>query len=1052
MLIISLVWAASAADIPDKIELTSSKDWVVANNYDSALITAQVMNVTNNSVIPGVAVQFYVINTTMGSITPVSAITGADGKATATLTTKIVSGNASIIAYLTSNPSLSKTLVQKIDHGEPYVMMVNYNDQVSVSSTTTIIVSLYDKYGNRIDLKRDAEGMGPQVRFKVASPGSNATFLGTWLGDEYDGVEIYPESINGLHVNGTGEVAIDLIVSSLFGDNIVTINPLCAIPDRFISIRGDTRETIPAAMDIMVNPTVLYQPADGKSKFSITYTMFDKDANRLNGKDVLISAVRTDSGLSENLGSYEVTTTAEGGGVLSFGPKDTPMLVTLTARSQDNPNVTGSSIIEFYEIGPAFLGLTAMPDIMPSRDVSNSFNASVMAKVTDRKSNPVSGIPVNFRITPLDYPDPEIQTSEPFLGYTLGTTSITGTTNEDGVANTIFAPGLFNSTSQQLQYGERASANCTLTAEAAGLTQDHILNWKNFPFISVETEVSASNVTINDTIDITIKIRGEGMSISMREPMDVVLATSRARSMLEEEPSDRMILAYTAERLFIDQISQTKPYVGTDQIGLLTFGGNPKGVPDILAGSNGWSKGDAGDDGKTGDDAAYVGANYLWNGITAYNDFSTWEVLPTSDMAVLRAAIPKTVPFGGTSNQNEMPFRRAMYDAITQLRGTQNSNKAIVALVDSDITDYGDVLARGNAGNKDPGKYNGGTQSYYPFDGPDPAHKWADNDQRQNMAVYAQDNGVKIYIIYAAKQLNNHDQTTLQTLAQQTGGLYNYTGNDPNSLSNAYSWIAASIMRDAAVNATMTIDMGTVKVNQANIVQNTTPVFGYVYEPGISTVIKLLEDYNPVPLKSENIDQTEDYKDYILSFYVGTVQLHQTWQAKYRLRTLMTGDIDIFGNGSVIKFENLGSDISYQLPSVWIQVPIDKTTKHETYDLTINNFLGDAQADAVALDWSLTYSDVNATPDVVQAKIYYLDRYGNMKLFHTYHGLAGSIYIPNNILPPSTEWKFRLIANAPHAPTRVAEWPTSNTATVPEAGGGASIWPFGSGRGSMVLE
>jgi hypothetical protein len=538
----------------------------------------------------------------------------------------------------------------------------------------------------------------------------------------------------------------------------------------------------------------------------------------------------------------------------------------------------------------------------------------------------------------------------------------------------------------------------------------------------------------------------------MREPMDVILATSRARSMLEEEPSDRMTLAYAAENLFINQISESKPYVGTDQIGLLTFGGNPKGVANILSGSNGWSKGDAGLDNNPGDDAAYVGANYLWNGITTYNDQSTWEVLPTSDMTALRTAIPKTVPFGGTSNQNEMPLRRAMYDAITQLRNTPNSNKAIVALVDSDITDYGDVLARGNAGNKDPGKYNGGTQSYYPFDGPDPAHKWSNNDPRQNMAVYAQDSGVKIYVIYAAKQLNSHDETTLMTLAQQTGGLYNYTGNDPGTLSNAYSWIAASIMREAAVNATMMIDMGTVKVNQVNIVQNSTPVFGYVFDPGNSTVIKLIEDYNPVPLKTEVIDQTEDYKDYVLTFYVGTVQLHQTWQAKYRLRTLMTGDIDIFGNGSVIKFENLGSDISYQLPSVWIQVPTDKTTKHETYDLTINKFIGHAQSDAVALDWSLSYTDVNATPDVMQAKIYYLDRYGNMKLFHTYHGLDGNIYIPNNILPPSTEWKFRLVADAPLAPTRIAEWPTSNTVPITENAGGSSIWPFGSGRGSMVLE
>jgi hypothetical protein len=1045
----------SAVESPYNITLTKApKEWIIANGIDTVSLTAHVANITDSSNVSGQSVQFYV-NPSMGSISPATLTTGSDGNVTTTFRTKTVSGSAIIQVYLANNQSVNSTVTQKIDHNDPYQMTVNFPDAVNVGSNATIIAGLFDKYGNRIDLRRDNETgtNGPQLRFAVTSPGSNASFQGSWNGQNYNDTVIFSSPTSGLYVNGTGQVVVNLKVSNLIGNNIVTINPLTSIPDRYFTITGVTVASLPEVMEITVNPNRLYQPNDNKSRFSITYLLFDESGNRLNGKNIFVTADRIDPETGEVLetfGQSTVTTTAAGPAVYLFPPKTEPMYVRVLAVSQDNENLTGSSLIEFYQPGPAFLGLTAMPDIMPSKDVATSVNSSIMAKVTDQKSIAVPNMTVNFTITPLDYP--VVQTTVPFLGTTIDTQTLSIVTNQDGKAETIFNPGTFNISGHQL-----FSANCTLGAEVMGhpgIAKSHIMTWKNFPFISVTTSVSNStNLSVNDTIDVTIKIQGEGMEIAYREPMDVVLATSRSKSMMQEDPNDRMIYAYIAERLFIDKITQTYPYTGSDMIGLLTYGGDPNGIP--LRPTKGNFKWTAGIDNTDSDDDSYISNNYLGSNVPkkTYYDESTWEVPPTSDYDSIRNAINYTVPYGGDDNRNEEPLRKALYDSITQLRNTTNQDKVIIALVDSQTNDYGNILAKGQAVHTV--KINEGNR-YYAFSGPDGS--WGDYDPNQNMATYAQNSGVKIYVIYAPSQLNQADRSDFITLAQLTGGAYNETENDASKLPGIYDWIADTILKEAAINATMTINMGTIKVNQVDIIQNETPVFDYVFVPGESTHIQLLkeEDGTTQTIREETIDQTSDYSDKILTFVVGTVKLHEIWQADYRLRILMEAeDIDIFGNGSVISFENLGSDISYQLQTISISVPTEKTSKEETYDLVINDFRGFPQGEYVLLDWDLTYTGPNITSNDVTAEIFYKDRYGNMESLHNYTGLkppyGSPISIPKNILPPDTDWMFKIVANAYRAPERIAYWPELNPEQSSEANPFEPFWPFGPKKGSIVL-
>ena len=1028
LLCIALLLAALscvvAVDAYGLVQVPEDMPWLSATGSDSATITVHLIDTLYGTDVPGKNVTFNITYGT-GTLSQKVAVTNETGYATTIFTTGTKSCEAIIRAELEEDPGVAVNIIQPIDHAAPKFITVYYSNVVPVAENISIIVKMYDQYGNPVDNLRELNEDRPpeEVYFSMSSPNGTGYFTGSWEGVEYNGTTIF-NSVLGLPVNSSGIIEMNLKMDVLPGKTHVIIDPLPSTVSsvKYIDIEGYAGGT-PAVMDQSVNPAILYQPADGnpESIFSITYWLYDEFGNPLNGKDIHIT-----TSLNEE---FEVTTSADGSAVILYGPKNDPGYVTLTANAlesiEDNPPVSRSCVVEFYDSTPVYMGISAIPGMVPSLDIGNNVNSTVKVKITDSKGMPVSGEQVNFSINNTQIYSGN-QTSAPYLDSSYNMT------NENGFAIVHFIPGAFVKVGEE-GYDGAANASSVVEASWNNKTEDITINYKNFPFLSIYTSVTSENITIGDTVDVTIQVRGEGLPTVIRKKVNVVLLTSRAASMLKGEPDDRMVFTYQAEHVFIDKLMNSHPIDGPDQVGLLTQGGNPAGVANVSYTQPGWSAGDAGLDQDEEDDSNYTAAHYPGNGLQEYNDYATWEQTPTENLALLKQKINFTTPCSSTNknaNQNELPLRLGLYESIKQLYNSSYETKAVIVLVDSEITDYGDVLAEGSA------DYNwhnmaGCTERYYPFNGPDPNNRWHPWDKKdkledpnQNLASFANNYGVKIYVIYTADQLDNCDETTLKTLATQTGGNFNNTGGDPSKIPEIYSWIADQIMNEAGVETQMAVDMGTLEMNGAFVTYDpddpvNTSVFDYIYEPGVSTLVRNYYKNNTVIEEDKSINQTDDfYDDHILHFYLGTIHLDQIWQATYRLRSLVNGTVKVPGPNTNITTNVSGVNFTYDISDEFVTVEPDLSTAPPTYDLIITDFsIAPESRDVATLDWTLAYTGPDA--NTVLSKLYYKNDEGIWILIASRHGLSGSVIFDTGSLPEGI-LELKLVASAERAPTRYA--------------------------------
>lgn len=1038
LILFSLVLGiVSAGDNPDVIVMNHfAINWPVANGASTVPVTVTVMNETDENVIPGIWVKF-IDSPDLGSFSPEVTTTNAAGVASSTFFVGTESGDTNLscqVYYIQDDIVGNAEIPLHIDHGAPWDKDLNYENEVPVGTNTSITVHLKDYYGNPIDNRNTGQTSHETVIFTLlGSPGDN---VGFWD----DGVLV--NQIEG-SVDADGNVTVEFFVDTVPGNNIIFIEPQSSVVDETITILG-TATGIPTMIDQKVNPTVLYQPNDNIHKFSLAYTLFDEFGNRQNGK--IIDLHVTGYGDPED---YVIETAWDGTAVFTYGPSSVVKTVDVTAISRDDSNVSASISLEFYDKRPVNLALSAIPSTIPSKDVGSNSTSSLYAKVTDEKGKGVSDEWVDF-ILQHGTPYPSEQVAMPYLGDHMNTSSIK--TDSYGLAIGTFSPGEFSLAGDpNVTYNPISSANATVQAKwwcekySEYKYDNASLEWKNFPFLSIYTSVSNFSAEVGDVVDVTIQLKGEGLAVKYREPMDVVLATSRAYSMLEESP-DRMTYAYIAENAFIDRLMESRPLGGRDHIGLLTSGGNPLnegiqgGVANILDIEKQFKK-LAGDDTTEADDTIYVNTNYIGNGEISYEDWVTWEEQFTSELGIIKNAIPKTTPWDSKkfSNKPSNPLRKSVYESITALRNETNSIKAIVLLVDSEITFYGDLLAEGSP-SYTPYKLNGGTNQYTPFLGPTnhPNYPWNEDstiEPLQNMANYAQSEGVKVYVVYAASQVNNADWTTLSTLATQSGGAI-VRAQNAAELESWYTWIADKLIEEAAIDTTMNVDMGVIQVNGAPIEQSGSPVFEYVHVDNVSTRIKNYYT-NGTVVSDETINQTDDYNDdYKLEFYVGTINIQQVWEATYRLKLLVEGNIDLFGDESVINFTNplLGGDstISTDLGNLFLTSNPVQDVKTPTYDLTINSFectnceynnainKWEVKENTINLAWDIDYTGIADHPLNNRIYIKNMDKSGSWKQITARRGENGNVKISTWNLEKGN-YSFRLVSSAEYAPTKTKD-------------------------------
>ncbi|WP_286681180.1 VWA domain-containing protein, partial [Methanoculleus sp. DTU007] len=486
---------------------------------------------------------------------------------------------------------------------------------------------------------------------------------------------------------------------------------------------------------------------------------------------------------------------------------------------------------------------------------------------------------------------PYFQTMEPELAAT------SGETDGDGYAIVEFRPGAFTTDRNDPRWSDTATGTATVRATWGNISRDIVLTWKNYPYLSVETEVSPETVAVNDTVDVTIRVKGDGWALQP-DPIDVVLVIDRSSSMTGKDvwPS-RIAAAKSAAQIFVGEMNQDR-----DRIGLVSY-----------------SK-------------------------------KTYKDLPLTDDY---SGVNETIE--GLNTKSGTGTRKGLYVAIQEMVDNKNSDPdavhAVVLMTDGEYNYYGDPLARGNGYTVD--FFGWGSSNDYTI--------FPDLGGQQNLADYAKNNGIQLYMISFSKDLSEGDHTweTMDTLAEETGGKH-YHADTAEELAQVYTEIAGELKTEAGVDTELDVVFENVEVN-GNFTSG-TGVFDYVHEDGVSTTIESWVDnetghHEIIPRYTRDDTPNWTASNPHLPFNIGTVRLGQTWETTFRLAVKTEGNINVFGPGSTISFNN-GTD-TLALPDTFITAYPLNNTGLDFRSLEISNlrFTGvEPVTEFLPVAWDLNYT------------------------------------------------------------------------------------------------
>jgi len=936
ILICTLSAVAQAEAAPDHMTI-SAKDWMVANGVDSSAIAVTVFDEAGNPI--PVADMTFRVNAPW-SLSIVNGRTDSFGKITTSLQPTTKSGAAAITVNASVLEggvlkSIEQVYTQNIDHSTPAAAVPAYELNVSVGSTTAIDVKVTDAYGNPVDNRNVVE----TVQFTASGTGDS----GFWDGSSFVKMLSVP-------VNSDGIADVTYLVTKA-GSNFVDIQPPAPIFHRLITITG-VNDGSPYAISQAISPggyPYPYTKTDG-SRFRVVYTLIDQYGNPSGNRGVHITT---------SIPGEEITLMSNSNGVVAYYyQKDSAGLYTLTATAVDNTSVTASQTVEFIAADPTTMLLTASPQTMPSRDVKASMTSTLFAKVIDAKGNPVEGEVVTFTIWSYSI-GAYNQTSKPSIENGSIVTDIpramiTAITDSDGLGQVTFRPGAFTWDRSDPLYSYTAEGSALVQATWRDITHTIELQYKNYPFLSVDAFAEPKTLVVNDSVNITIRLKGDGWALQ-QAPIDVVLLTDRSGSMLynetldtstnpdriiSESPDDRMVMAMNAAKLFVDQMNNA------DRIGLVSFAD--------LSGTNGWAilfdtgspylygyHWRAGRDysinhygngvAYSTDDTSYVTTHYPGHGASGKyygSAMATVDLGLTYDKSTVKNIVSQMVPNGGTS------MRRGLYESVKRIindpeivaHKRDDSVKAIVLLTDG----------AWNTGGDPRGGY--GVESY-PEIG------------RGSVITWAKNNEIKIFTIALGSEPY---QDQLQAYADETGGKA-YIASSGLDLDTIYTSIAGELHTEAGVDTTMDLAFQNVEVNGALIPG--LDALKYVPIDPISTHEFSYNLSMPV-IVNRFYDQTADWNDdQSLHFNVGTIFVGGVWEVNFSMKVLRDGNIKILDSTSTIKF-NDGSELP--LPDTYITARPDNPGAGPE---GIGIWVKDVQrtdtgitSDFVDIAWNLTYT------------------------------------------------------------------------------------------------
>jgi hypothetical protein len=902
-IIIFLIPGTGAVD-PDYLIVTTDVPWVVAGGTDTASVSVTVMN-SSIGPISAVPVRIWCEDPTMGTITVDRGLTNANGLVVGTFTSGTRSGVATIIAEVVGIP-LRNSTHQRVDHAEPKRWSyLSYPAKLPVNSAATLQIQMKDAYDNVVDDRRIAETV------TLLSAGEEGS--GFWTGSEYLPRITAP-------VGADGNVTVQYKVPPIAQNTIIQVS---APPTVISNIQWIVLTSV------AVHPSTLYSyltPENGQVKandedtFTLIYTLKDEWGN-----PVPNAAVWRNTTLGEH---DRFLTNDEGIVITRYGPKNSVGEVTITATVEGYPDVTVSNPVAFIPTDPVMWELTANPDTVASREVDEDALTYIRAIVMDRQGDMVEDEPVLFEIVQTTGSVP--LTREPEL------TAGTAWTDADGFATVGLRPGAFPSATDP-SYNPSSLGTAIVQATWRGNVKQIPVYFKNYPYLRVQTYVYPTTVRVNQTVDVTVRLIGDGWAYQQK-PLDVILCTDRSGSMLRnksESIEDRMVHAMGAAKVFVGELSPQ------DRIGLVSFGDN--------AGTHGWANLTggrdqyyshywAGVDGSHSDDDRYIASHYPGNP-HRYNSLATIDSTLMFDKTAACNTIDQMVPCGGT------PMREGLYRSVrlflTDPTPRPNAIKAIVLLTDGAWNTGGDP--RGERG----------------------AASWPDDniEARDSIATWAKENGIRIYTIGLGNE-PYHDQ--LQEYAEETGGKY-YFAPTADQLAAIYTKIVGDLKVIAAAKPQVNLSFQRLNVSYNNQTSSTPggEVFDYIRENGYSTLISSWEATSSgwQLLYHYEQDDTQNWSARELYFDAGDIRIGQIWQVSFRFIAKTPGSINIFGPESAIRLSGEGGNQIQPLPDTFITALANLTLQTEDQvrvdvkDLrVVGELIGDGATDLLPIGWTLNYT------------------------------------------------------------------------------------------------
>ncbi|EJG06403.1 von Willebrand factor, type A [Methanofollis liminatans DSM 4140] len=945
---------AAASGLPT---ISLSNDTACLTVGGSETVTVQVNDETSRVVN---------LSSTLGTLAPSVVTTDAQGRATATFTAGTVSGTATITAVFTDESgeevSASKDLL--IDHSTPInISSLSCPDEGSVGSEVEIALALSDRWGNPVDNANIIEN----VTFTVGSPGDGAAFI---IGDRRAASVSLP-------VDSKGWVNATLRLSTIAGENIVQICPPGLVGSSYITITG-VADGPPVSIESAYASASC--PADGVGTVLIAYTLYDQYGNLCDEAPVQIA-----SSLGE---TTAVTTNSYGSMLVRYGPKNVPVDVTLTATAAENASVFTIDTFSFASTDPVNLVLAASPLNMKSLDVDSSSEAVLAVWVTDESGVTVTDDPVDviFTITDVDGHGATL-TADPCLNG--GSSTVAQATGDDGVASVTFTPGAFAASGD-------ATGTCTVTATATlngtVVSRSVDLSWRNYPSFSVSVSASPSTVMVGNEANVTISLTGDGWEFTPA-PADVMVCISRAPTMLTGYP-DPMVIAKNATKYFAGLMEE-----GTDSLGLVSYGeATPVGqMADLCAMNQGKTKSvynEIGYDPQAGKDAeSYIIAHYSNSGEVRFDDEVTLDFPLSTSYTSFNDSVESLIPYSiyskGQGKHSGDELRLALYQSITEIveNGGTGDARAVVVLLDDDWNNGGG----GKYGNPlgPNGTYNNADYYEFPDNGKGHGNMWGPTGKWQDLACYASDNDVKLYVMLVDTPKGNGNGGTnghaaleadLQTLAETTGGLYSKVTDEDfeSDLVQFYEDITADLKEAAVFSTTMDARFDQVSVNDVllpSVGLSDDPsddVLQYRYVNGVSTRITNMTASET--LYDGTLDDTADWADRVLDYSIGRMEYGQTWTATLRFNFTQAGTIGLFTDGaSKISFSNAaGIPYKQDLPPVYITV-VDQETADvfgtSTLSIPALAAVGDNDTLSIAVDWTLDYAGEH--PELVRQRAQY---------------------------------------------------------------------------------